>query len=227
MEVYLDSLGRITRKKTPLKQSGDFRSDECIALLKEADIVVTNPPFSLFREYVEQLMEHKKKFLILGNINAVSYKEVFALFLKNKLWVGHHPMGSKMWFGVPLHYTRNNPNDEKIEKGKKYHQLRMINWFTNLKHKKRNEELILYKKYSPSEYPKYDNYDAINVNKVADIPASYSNEMGVPITFLDKYNPKQFEILGCMTTTKVSGFNFGYPYVNGKKIYARIIIKRK
>lgn len=176
----------------PLKGSGDFRSDECIALLKEADIVVTNPPFSLFREYVSQLVEHKKKFLIIGNLNAVTYKEVFKLIKENKLWLGYNN-GPKTYL-VPDNYEQDNIFVGAD--GKKYAQMGNTGWFTNLDVGKRHEVIVLYKKYTSNEYQKYDNYDAIEVSKVSDIPMSYNHVMGVPVTFLDKYNPEQFEILG-------------------------------
>ncbi|MFI7783569.1 hypothetical protein EN46_07270, partial [Citrobacter amalonaticus] len=175
--------------------AGDFRSKECINLLKKADIVVTNPPFSLFREYVAQLIEHDKKFLIIGNQNAITYKEIFHLIKDNKLWLGVDNGGIK-WFQVPEHYDIQTESRKKIENGVKYFSMGSIMWFTNLDHKKRHEELILFKKYTPEEYPAYDNYDAIEVSKVADIPADYDGVMGVPITFLDKYNPEQFFIVG-------------------------------
>ena len=175
-----------------LKENGDFRSNECIELLKEADIVVTNPPFSLFREYVAQLIKYDKKFLIIGNMNAVSYKEMFPLFKDNKLWMGHNS-GSQE-FQVPIDFEQQNtylrPN------GKKFAKFGNICWYTNLEHKKRHEELILFKTYNAEDYPKYDNYDAIEVGKTNDIPCDYDGIMGVPITFLDKYNPEQFEIIG-------------------------------
>jgi len=161
----------------PLQGDGDFRSPECIELLKQADIVVTNPPFSLFREYVAQLVEYDKKFLIIGNMNAVTYKEIFPLFKENRMWLGVCPRGMEF---VQPNGELNNVNAV---------------WFTNLPHSKRNEELILWKKYSPEEYPHYDNYDAIEVSKVANIPENWGGHMGVPITFLDKYNPEQFEII--------------------------------
>lgn len=175
-----------------LRENGDFRSKECIELLKEADIVVTNPPFSLFREYVAQLMAYEKKFLIIGNQNAVSYKEVFPLLQNDKIWLGICAGAQK--FAVPNNYEKDNIyiGDD----GKKYAKFGNICWFTNLDHKKRHEELILFHKYSPEEYPKYDNYDAIDVGKTAEIPVDYDGVMGVPITFLDKYNPEQFEIVG-------------------------------
>jgi hypothetical protein len=216
----------------PLKGDGDFRSKECIELLKQADIVVTNPPFSLFREYVTQLIEFNKKFLIIGNKNAITYKENFQLIKENKMWVGVTPMSTDMLFDVPTDYskvlteTKKEGSGYKIINGKVKARAQAI-WFTNLEHTKRNEELILYKTYNPEEYPKYDNYDAIEVSKVTDIPMDYDGVMGVPITFLDKYNPEQFEILGQMATTKIDEFNYGYPYINGKRIYARILIKKK
>lgn len=212
--------------KTPLKQNGDFRSSECIEILKEVDIIVTNPPFSLFREFVAQLMEYDKKFIILGNQNAISYKEIFELIKKNKIWLGVDNNGTK-WFKVPNNYEITTESRKKTENGTKFFSMGNIVWFTNLDIKKRHEDLILYKKYNPEDYPKYDNYDAINVNKVTDIPEDYDGVMGVPVTFLDKHNPDQFEIVGQMVTTKINEFNHGYPYINGKKIYARILIRKK
>lgn len=192
-----------------LKGNGDFRNPECVELLKQADIVVTNPPFSLFREYVAQLIEYNKKFLIIGNQNAITYKAIFPLIKDGKLWLG---------YGHPKVFVQ--PDGEKKSFGN-------ICWFTNLDVSKRHDPIVLYKTYSPKEYPKYDNYDAINVDKVAEIPMDYMGVMGVPITFLDKHCPEQFEILGEMVSTTVDNFNFGYPFINGKKIYARIIIKRR
>lgn len=180
---------------TPLKGAGDFRSEECIELLKDADIVVTNPPFSLFREYVEQLMEYNKKFLILGSQNAITYKEIFKLIKENKLWLGYDNGGTK-WFQVPDDYDIQTESRIKIENGVKYLSMGSILWFTNLDTIKRHEELTLYKKYTPEEYQKYDNYDAINIDKYSDIPYDYDGMMGVPVTFIDKYNPDQFEIIG-------------------------------
>ncbi len=170
--------------------AGDFRSRECIELLKQADIVVTNPPFSLFREYVAQLIKYDKKFVVVGNKNAITYKEIFPLIKENKLWLGQRNINQDMWLVVP----DDAEKFDKIENGKKLKHI-MACWYTNLDITKRHEELILYKKYNPEEYPKYDNYNAINVDKVADIPCDYNGVMGVPITFLDKYNPEQFEIV--------------------------------
>lgn len=179
-----------------LKGDGDFRSKECIELLKEADIVVTNPPFSLFREYVEQLMEYDKKFLIIGNQNAVSTKEIFPLIMQNKMWLGASIHSGDRKFWVPDDYELNAAGCGIDETGRKFIRVKGVRWFTNLDYKERHEDLILYKTYSPEEYPIYDNFDAINVNKTEDIPMDYNGAMGVPITFLDKYNPEQFEILG-------------------------------
>ncbi len=178
-------------------KTGDFRDPECIELLKQADIVVTNPPFSLFREYIGQLMEYEKKFLIIGSQNNVTYKEVFQLIMENKVWLGYK--SGDMAFKVPDDYEARETRYWKDETGQKWRSLGNICWFTNLDHNKRHEELDLVCRYSPEEYPTYDNYAAINVNKVDDIPSDYDGVMGVPITFFDKYNPTQFEILG-MTT---------------------------
>ncbi len=209
-----------------LSGTGDFRSFECIELLKEADIVVTNPPFSLFREYVAQLFEYGKKFLILGNMNAVTYKEIFSLIKNNQLWYGPSISSGDREFRVPSNYELKAASYRQDEQGRKYIRVKGIRWFTNLEHSKRHELLDLYKNYTPEEYPKYDNYDAINVDKTAEIPCDYDGVMGVPITFMDKYCPDQFKILGQMASTRIDENNFGYPYINGKKIYARILIKR-
>ena len=186
-------------------QTGDFRSQECVELLREADIVVTNPPFSLFREYVAQLVEYDKKFLIIGNKNAITYKEVFPLIKDNKLWIGVTPMSTDLLFEFPSQSV-----EDVLQNGKRGSTYRIVDgrilgrspsiWFTNLDHNKRHELLDLICRYSPEEYPRYDNYDAIEVNKTTDIPYDYSGVMGVPITFLDKYNPDQFEILGITKT---------------------------
>ncbi|KKR89412.1 MAG: hypothetical protein UU40_C0027G0002 [Candidatus Uhrbacteria bacterium GW2011_GWD2_41_121] len=211
---------------TPLKGSGDFRSDECIELLKQADIVVTNPPFSLFREYVAQLVEYDKKFLILGDQNAITYKEVFGYVKQNKLWLGYDNGGTK-WFQVPMNYDIPTESRKKIVNGVKYFSMGRILWFTNLDTAKRHEELTLYKKYSPKEYSKYDDYNAINVNRFIDIPMDYAGLMGVPITFVDKYNPKQFEIIGIDRYVKDNP-NYGKRFtIGGQEIYARILIRNK
>lgn len=210
---------------TPLKGDGDFRSDECIKLLKAADIVVTNPPFSLFREYVAQLVEHKKKFLILGDQNAITYKETFGYIKDDKLWLGYDNGGTK-WFQVPMDYDITTESRKKIVNGVKYFSMGRILWFTNLDTTKRHENLVSYKKYTPKEFPKYDNYDIINVNKISDIPMNYDGVMGVPITFVDKYNPKQFEILGVANSARWIGYEC-FTLIKERKIYNRILIKRK
>lgn len=181
-----------------LDGDGDFRSDECVGLLKQADVVVTNPPFSLFREYVKQLMEYNKKFLIIGNQNAITYKEIFPYIKNNQLWLG-------------MNWVK-----EFIQPNKEIKKFGNICWFTNVENKKRNRPLDLYRKYNPTDYPKYDNYDAIEVSKVTEIPEDYNGVMGVPITFLDKYCPDQFTLLSLLG-----------PYVNGKAIYKRLLIRRK
>ncbi len=224
---------------TPLKGNGDFRSDECIELLKQADVVVTNPPFSLFREYVQQLVDHEKNFIILGDQNAITYKEFFKLIKDNKLWLGYDNGGTK-WFQVPMDYDIPTESRKKIENGVKYFSMGRIMWFTNLDTTKRHEELTLYKKYTPNEYPKYDNYDAIEVSRVLEIPMDFDGLMGVPITFVDKYNPEQFQILGLLADKreKSDALIQGTPtyldeqhkkyvgaIVKGKATYARIIIK--
>ncbi len=201
----------------PLQGDGDFSSPECIAFLQEADIVVTNPPFSLFREYIALLIKYGKHFVIVGNTNAVTYKSCFELIRENKMWLGYNCL---RWF-----YT---PEGTLYEAARSY-------WYTNLDIQKRHEKLPLYKKYSPEEYPHYDNYDAINVGKTADIPCDYDGVMGVPITYLDKHNPDQFEIIGA-TESEGKGFSAGLwdasskvsqPVVNGERKYKRIFIRKR
>ena len=211
-----------------LKGDGDFRSKECIELLKQADIVVTNPPFSLFREYVAQLVEYDKKFVIVGHQNAITYKEIFPLLKTNKIWLGY---GFK---GGAAHFI-SAYEDKAVASNHKEGMIRVsgVNWFTNLDIPKRHEDLIPYKNYTPEEYPKYDNYDAINVDRTSDIPLNYEDKMGVPITFLDKYNPEQFEIIDGIgrysilnnEETKKAGKYLSM--INGKALYFRIIIKKK
>ena len=210
---------------TPLEGEGDFRSAESIELLKQADIVVTNPPFSLFREYVAQLVEYNKKFLILGDQNAVTYKETFGFIKENKLWHGYDNGGTK-WFQVPNDYDIETESRIKIENGTKFFSMGRIVWYTNLDTTKRHEKIVLYKKYTPEEFPKYDNYDVINVDKVADIPMDYKGVMGVPITFVDKYSPAQFEILGVANSARWIGYEC-FTLIEGRKIYNRILIKNK
>lgn len=210
---------------SPLEGDGDFRSPESVELLKQADIVVTNPPFSLFREYVAQLVEHSKKFLILGDQNAITYKETFNLIQDNKLWTGYDNGGTK-WFQVPDDYDIPTETRKKTENGIQYFSMGRIMWFTNLDMEKRHQEMTLYKKYSPDEFAKYDNYDILNVDKVADIPMDYKGVMGVPITFVDKYSPEQFEILGIANSARWIGYEC-FTLIDGRKIYNRILIKNK
>lgn len=239
-----------------LKQHGDFRSPECIELLKEADIVVTNPPFSLFREYLAQLVKYDKKFLIVGHQNAITYKEVFPLIKENRIWLGYGFRGNAAHFKSPYEdvATAGDHREGMI-------RVSGVNWFTNLDHSKRHEELDLVCHYSPEDYPHYDNYDAIEVGKTSDIPCDFNGIMGVPITFLDKYNPEQFEILGATESEGKGASNglwnkqsavaqplvggvrninvslsdlripgcakYDRPYINGARKYARILIRRK
>ena len=181
---------------TELAGDGDFRSKECLELLDEADIVVTNPPFSLFRDYVATLMEHKKKFIIIGNVNAITYKEVFPLIMNNKIWIGASIHSGDRAFYVPDDYPLNASGCGVDADGRKFIRVKGVRWWTNIDYRQRHEELILVKKYSPENYSSYDNYDGINVDATSDIPCDYAGMMGVPITFLDKYSPDQFEILG-------------------------------
>jgi hypothetical protein len=222
-----------------LNGDGDFRSDECIELLKEADIVVTNPPFSLFREYVAQLIEYRKSFIIIGNQNAVSYMEIFRLLRDNLLWLGQN--SGDMEFIVPDYYEPRVTRYRE-ENGIKYRSMGNICWFTNQDVAKRHESITLYKQFTPEAYPRYVNYDAIEVSKVAEIPCDYDGEMGVPITFLDKYNPEQFEIIGSsrFVGKPISRYAKKGTYMGGgmrfylsngdgtyKRLYDRIVIKRK
>ncbi|MDB9874505.1 adenine-specific methyltransferase EcoRI family protein [Flavobacteriaceae bacterium] len=237
--IYLEYVGDTNKNRTPdieeigvqyLQGDGDFRSDESIALLQQADIVVTNPPFSLFRDYVAQLIAYNKKFVIIGHQNAVTYKEIFPLIKENKMWLGFGFRGGAGHF-------ISNYEDTATANDRKEGMIRVsgVHWFTNLDIAKRHEDLILYKPYTPEAYPKYDNYDAINVDKTKEIPMDYAGTMGVPITFLDKYNPEQFEIIGA-TESEGKGFSNGLwdnlskvsqPVVNKNRIYKRLFIKNK
>jgi len=241
--IYLEYEGDRNKDNIPnleeicvnhLKGDGDFRSKECIEMVKQSDIIVTNPPFSLFREYVAQLIEYDKKFLIIGNQNAISYKEIFRLFKENKIWLGYmHPVN----FIVPDYYEQREYRSWRDENGTNWRSLGNACWYTNLDIAKRHEELILYKTYNETEYPKYDNYDAIEVSKYLDIPKDYSGVIGVPITFLDKYNPEQFEIIGSDYEIKQGLLpelikkswtgKIDRGYINGKRLYARVLIKNK
>ncbi|TAJ13454.1 modification methylase, partial [Patescibacteria group bacterium] len=201
---------------TPLHGNGDFRSDECVELLKEADIVVTNPPFSLFREYMAQLVEHKKKFLIIGNVNVITYRDSFKLIKNNQMWLGASIHSGDREFRVPDDYPLNAAGYRVDDDGNKYIRVKGVRWFTNLDYRERHEDIVLYKKYTPKEYQKYDNYDAINVDKTVEIPVDYSGVIGVPITFLDKYNPDQFEIVGLGNSRE--NFTPNKDYINPYKI---------
>ena len=206
-----------------LEGSGDFRSEECIEFLKEADVVVTNPPFSLFREYVKQLMDYGKKFIIIGNQNAITYKEIFPYIKNNELWLGVSMNGANRWFYAPDNYeVKENAAGYKVEDGRKMFFVNGVVWFTNISNEKRNKKLDLFRRYS-NEYPKYDNYDAIEVSRVENIPMDYDGVMGVPISFLHKYNPEQFEIVGNEYSENIEK---GRTYVNGKRMYSRIFIKK-
>jgi hypothetical protein len=211
-------------RRTPLTGDGDFRSAESVALLKETDIIITNPPFSLFREFVAQLVAYDKKFLIIGSVNAITYKECFKLIKENKLWLGQSIHSGDREFMVPDSYPLNAAGFRVDENGRKYIRVKGVRWFTNLDYTERHEVLILYKRYTADKYPKYDNYDAIDVSKTADIPLDYDGVMGVPITFLDKYNPEQFEIIGNEYDLKIDK---GRGYINGKRMYGRLFIKNK
>ena len=252
--IYLEYTGDKNGNKIPdlneigvknLKGDGDFRSEECIGLLKQADIVVTNPPFSLFREYVDQLIEYKKKFLIMGNINAVTFKQTSQHVVNGKIWLGHSIKSGDREFQVHDSYQLSSKS-QRVENGKKYVRVVGIRWFTNLDYKERHEPLDLFKKYNKNEYPKLDNYDAININKTKDIPENYKKLMAVPITFIDKYNPSQFELLGITDRSNSSGLRTkkytikdtpNYNDLNargvlkiGKKykaLYPRLLIKKK
>lgn len=205
------------------KGNGDFRSEECLKFLKEADIVVSNPPFSLFREYVDLLMQYKKKFIILGNMNAVTYKNIFSLFKANRMWYGYSIHSGDREFRVPDSYPLNASGTRVDEHGNKYIRVKGVRWFTNLPHEKRNQQLDLVgNTYSPEKYPKYDNYDAIEVSKTGLIPDGYKGVMGVPITFLDKYCPTQFKIVKFRKGNDDKDLR-----VNGKCPYFRILIKLK
>ena len=240
--VYLEYTGDKNKNSVPdpaeigiqqLNGDGDFRSTECDELLKQADIVVTNPPFSLFREHVAQLVAYDKKFLVVGTWNAITYKEIFKLIKENKLWIGINSNRNFSGFIVPKHYPLHGTEARIDENGNRIVSSNNTCWFTNLDNAKRHEDLILYKTYNPVEYPIYDNYEAIEVSKTKDIPIDYKGVMGVPITFMDKYNPEQFEILwttdrggdGMLEDFKKEHERFDAPVINGVGLYKRIFIK--
>ena len=222
LELVLNKKELFTTK-SPLTQNGDFRSPECTEILKEADIIVTNPPFSLFREYIAQLIEYNKAFLVIGNQNALTYKELFFLFKKNKMWIGYNSGAQE--FRVPDTYVRDNIYIGSD--GYKYAKFGNITWYTNLEVSKRHDIIPLYKKYNALDYPKYDDYDAINVSKISEIPCDYNGKMGVPVTILERFNPDQFELIGIDRYLKDNP-HYGRRFkIHGKEIYARIVIKIK
>lgn len=224
IQTLLHSNGVVKR----LKGSGDYASDECLNYLKQSDIVVTNPPFSKFRPYLATLMKYDKKFLIIGNVNAITYKEVFPLIKDNKVWLGASIHSGDREFRVPDDYPLKAAGYRVDEQGYKYIRVKGVRWFTNLDYKQRHEDLVLYRQYSEALYPNYDTYDAINVDKTSDIPMDFKGEMGVPITFIDKYSPEQFEIIGLdRYTVPKDDLVSGRLSVNGKTKYARILVKNK
>lgn len=221
--VYSEYVGEENIEIKRLKGNGDFRSEECIEFLKESDIIITNPPFSLFREYVSQLIEYNKKFILIGNINALTYKDIFTLVKEDKIWLGHSIHNGDREFRVP-EYTELKGNNHRTDvDGNKYVEVKGVRWFTNVNYKNRDEKcLILHKKYNPEEYSTYDNYDAINVDKIKDIPIDYYGIIGVPISFIDKYNPEQFEIIKFR-----KGDNGKDLSINGRYPYFRVLIRKK
>lgn len=244
--IYLEYEGDKNNNKIPdpeeigiqhLQGDGDFRSPECIELLKQADIVVTNPPFSLFREYVGQLIEHQKKFLVVGTWNAITYRDIFKLIQSDNLWIGVNSNRNFSGFIVPEHYPLHGTEARLDEHGNRVVSSNNTCWFTNLENAKRHEDLPLFRTFDPEEHPEYDNYHAIEVNQVVNIPVDYEGVMGVPITFLNKYNPDQFEIVGSDADVKEGLLpelvksswdgKIDRAYLNGKRMYARLFIRRK
>ena len=222
----------------PLEGNGDFRSHECIELLKEEDIVVTNPPFSLFKEYLDTLIKYHKKFIIIGNLNAISYKNTFHYLKTNQMWLGYNGNCSMTFRKLFTYELRGSAFIG--EDGSNYVSLGSCTWYTNLDIMKRHKNILLCKQYNPTEYPKYDNYDAINVKRTSEIPCDYFEEMSVPISFMNHYNPNQFEIIGLLIDYKGEDFIQGTPIytdekhknstcavLNGKRQYAKILIRRK
>ena len=232
VELLLKQNGNVV---SPLEGNGDFRSPECVALLDESDIVVTNPPFSLFREYVAQLVEHGKQFLVLGDQNAITYKEIFPLLKAERMWLGVDNGGTK-WFRVPMDYDIKTESRKKIEGGIKYISMGRVNWFTNLDNNRSKPPLTLFREYNSTDYPCYDNFDAINVDRVADIPVDYDGVMGVPITYMAQHVPAtlahtpRFRIVNYLrhdTEHRIPGHkSYGEGYVNGTRKYDRIFIQR-
>ena len=214
-------------QKEEMKGNGGFNTPEGIALIEYADIICTNPPFSMFREFVALLEKCQKKYLIIGNMNAITYKEIFPLIKENKMWLGPSITSGDRKFNVPNEYELNAATCGIDDNGKKFIRVKGIRWFTNLDHTKRHNFIDLYKKYTPEDYPKYDNYEAINVDKTVDIPIEYEGVMGVPITFLDKYCPEQFDMLGIANNVRYIGDVPCLTKIHGKKVYNRILIRKK
>ncbi len=210
---------------TLLDGDGDFRSPECVELLKQADIVVTNPPFSLFRDYIALLVKYGKQFLIIGNLNAVKYKEILPLFMTDKVWLGCN--SGHYWFKVPDSYEEKRTDFKIDETGQKWRRMGNICWYTNLDTERRHEDITLFRPYSPEKYPKYDNFDAIEVSRTADIPCDYFGVIGVPITFMTKHNPEQFSIVGVLNSGSANEYDFAKAILDGKQLYARVLIRRK
>ena len=226
-----------------LKGDGDFRSSECRELLKSADVVATNPPFSLFREFITQLMDYEKDFVILGNMNATTTKEIFPLFRDNRVWYGETIRSGDRKFHVPDDYPLNAASCGVDESGRRFIRVKGVRWFTNLETNWRHKPIELTRGYTPDDYPQFDNYDAINVGRTQDIPSDYEGVMGVPITFLDKYSPDQFEIVMLangnartnVSPEVLSEVNYrahiedkgGVGIINGRRVYARVLIRRK
>ena len=243
--VFLEYNGDKNKNKIPdpeeidvqeLEGDGDFRSQESISFLKESDIVVTNPPFSLFREFIQQLIDYEKKFIVIGSINAITYKETFRLIKEKKMWLGASIHSGDREFGVPNDYPLNASGSRVDEHGNKFISVKGVRWWTNIDYRERHEDLVLFKKFNTNEYPKYDNYDAIEVKKTKEIPYDYDGVMGVPITFLDYYNPDQFEVLGMSASAGYDESIVGIPFlgekdarplIHGKNTYARIFIRNK
>jgi len=233
--IYLEYFGDKDNDRVPepeeigikhLEGDGDFRSRECIELMKKADIVVTNPPFSLFREYVAQLIEYDRKFVIIGSLNAITYKDFFKFIKENKIWLGYGFKAGNAYFKTP-YYKEFADGVYNPETG--LVKFRNVTWYTNIDIQKRHQDLILYKKYNPDEYPKYDNYDAINVNKTKEIPMDYPGVIGVPVSFLDKFNPEQFEIIGSNrgVDQDPNGVYGRGSFLNGKETFKRLFIRNK
>ncbi len=212
-------------KKTPLKQNGDYRSPECIEILKEADIVVTNPPFSLFKDYLPFLVSYGKDFLVVGNMNDITFADIIPLVMKNKVWLGYN--SGHYWFRVPDYYEEKKTDFKIDEFGQKWRRMGNICWYTTLDVQTRHDEYILTRKYDPSIHKKLDNYDAIFIDKKADIPCDYDGIMAVPITYMTSFNPDQFELLGKFDTGAITEYNLANPLIEGKMKYKRIAIRRK